>query len=74
MGQDTHRTFAPDVYKFDVAGSRSPWLILGIFGEEHHKLCPALESVKNPCWRGSGGAGEGTRVESAVEGEMRWFR
>jgi hypothetical protein len=33
-----------------------------------------LESVKNPCWGGSGGTGEGTRVESAVEGEMRWFR
>jgi hypothetical protein len=74
MGQDTHWTFAPVVFTFDVAGICCPCLILGILGEEHHQLCPALESVKNPCWGRSGRAGKGTRVESAIEGEMRWFR
>ena len=71
MGQDTRWTHTSAVITSDVAGSRCPRIILGIPVEKHHQLCPALESVKNPCWGGSRRAGEGTRGESEVEGAMR---
>jgi hypothetical protein len=45
MGEDTHWTFTPVDFTPDMAGSGCPCVILGIPGEEHYQLCPALESV-----------------------------
>ena len=71
MGQDTHWTCTSVVITSDVARSCCSRVILGVFVEEHHQLCPALEGVKNPCRGGPRRAGEGTRGESEVEGAMR---
>ena len=70
MGKDTHWTFPPISFTSDLAGAHCCRVILGILGEEHHQLCPALESIKNPCGGGSRRAGEGTRDDSEVEGEI----
>ena len=71
MGQDTHWTWTSAVIASDVARSYCHGVILGIFVEEHHQLCPALEGVKNPCRGRSRRAGEGTRGEPEVKGAMR---
>ena len=71
MGEDTHWAHASIGCAFDMAGGHCPRVILDIFSEEHHQFCPALEGVKDPCRSRSRRAGESTRGESEVQGDMR---